>query len=610
MDAVVEQELGPHSKPEDLFAEWRADGQYVERLAEATVLARLGGLLHDLTHVPFGHTIEDDLGLLTPHDGNLERFDFFWGSLEEDVRDSLAAGGLSKFLRPLIVSKPQGKDKTGRKRSYAEVVAALGGAIDVARQYEFVADIVGNTICADLIDYLRRDFTYSGLPLAVGHRYLASFYVTPTKHRKTFTARMVLRIERNGHTRADVVTELLKHLRYRYELSERALVHHAKLAADAMVGKALSMWRDALWIDEALPMLERAPSGSSVEDLGSVRAEVESKLGPEHVKVLDRSIEERMEREFRQRGDFGVLEWLRDWAEDSPSAEQSDEPRDRRRAGIASLTKDLINRRLFKPIAHIEQVPSGAKALYDRYKDTETRRELEQAAARFAEIRPTWQVLLWIPDPDMRLKIAEVLVETDDGIKKFVDHERQTRRGAGAEIYDAHRDLWRVSVYVEPEIRRDGTRVRAVLAWLAAELEVRISELGLDSAMNPWEAPDALAATSVTDEDDHALLKGAERRLMVMAGVQRKAEESAPAATFSGRVEEMRRAASAFAAVRSVLEEELYVRLHEVKGDVQADLYADVLSTPGYEVGVRAHARLVELFRQAANLKLEELIRG
>ena len=108
MDAVISQELGPHPKTDDLFAEWKEEQRsYVKRLAEATVLARLGGLLHDFTHVAFGHTIEDDLDLLTSHDENVDRYKHYWGLLPPDVREALERDELGQFLRPLILGKFQ-----------------------------------------------------------------------------------------------------------------------------------------------------------------------------------------------------------------------------------------------------------------------------------------------------------------------------------------------------------------------------------------------------------------------------------------------------------------------------------------------------------------------
>ena len=62
---------------------------------------------------------------------------------------------------PLILSKLQGHEPT-----------------DASERYPFVGDIVGNTICADLIDYLQRDHEFTGLPAKLGDRFIHGFYVT------------------------------------------------------------------------------------------------------------------------------------------------------------------------------------------------------------------------------------------------------------------------------------------------------------------------------------------------------------------------------------------------------------------------------------------------
>jgi HD superfamily phosphohydrolase len=46
------------------------------------------------------------------------------------------------------------------------------GVADIT--YPFAQDIVGNTISADLMDYLTRDHRFTGLPAALGHRFLDS----------------------------------------------------------------------------------------------------------------------------------------------------------------------------------------------------------------------------------------------------------------------------------------------------------------------------------------------------------------------------------------------------------------------------------------------------
>ena len=190
--------------------------------------------------MPLGHTIEDDLKVLIPHDKNVERFDRLCNSLDDRAKRAIE-GARSRFedanlslkdeLRMLILSK-------------------AGGDPAADSSYPFVGDIVGNTICADLIDYLQRDHTFAGLPLALGHRFMDDFFVMDSHHLH-FPKRMVVRITRYGHPREDVVAELVKYLRYRYELTERVLTHHTKIAADSMIGKLLEIWNDAVWVDIA-----------------------------------------------------------------------------------------------------------------------------------------------------------------------------------------------------------------------------------------------------------------------------------------------------------------------------------------------------------------------
>lgn len=232
VDIVVDQRSG-RDPARDLFGQWEAqlgqrneEGRYVlqpdkvrdfeQRVAEVTVLARLGALLHDFCHVPFGHSIEDDLGILPAHDKNQERFRKLWMRMPRDVRRLIDdSPELKGNLKRLIVSKADNLPEA---------------------KYPFVDDLVGNTICADLLDYLRRDHLFTGLPLALGRRFESGFYVLPDGD-PLYQRRIVLRVHREGGERIDAITEILKHLRYRYELSERALVHHTKLAADAMVGQ-------------------------------------------------------------------------------------------------------------------------------------------------------------------------------------------------------------------------------------------------------------------------------------------------------------------------------------------------------------------------------------
>ena len=112
---------------DDLFMEWASDdSRYYLEVAEALVLARLGALIHDIGHIPFGHTLEDELGLLQRHDENEERFATLWNQVPAGVRDRIGPE-LAEEMR---------------------WVALSAESVELRSRYPFVHDIVGNTICA------------------------------------------------------------------------------------------------------------------------------------------------------------------------------------------------------------------------------------------------------------------------------------------------------------------------------------------------------------------------------------------------------------------------------------------------------------------------------
>src|SRR5438034_7722286 len=45
--------------------------------ADDEILIRVAALLHDITHIPFGHTLEDERRVLPRHDKDEERVDYF-----------------------------------------------------------------------------------------------------------------------------------------------------------------------------------------------------------------------------------------------------------------------------------------------------------------------------------------------------------------------------------------------------------------------------------------------------------------------------------------------------------------------------------------------------
>lgn len=474
IDAVVDGLSGPRAgDAPSLLAEWRVEAQPVplqedaaadltgaptssstavattfdRKLAEATVLARLGGLLHDICHVPMGHTVEDDLDILEPHDGNAERFDKMWSQIPQELRMAMGED-LAKELRPLILSKE--KDTNGEPVFKTE-----------QSRYPFVTDIVGNTICADLMDYLRRDHLYCGLPFDVGSRFVDNFYVTSNAERIR-PQRMAITVSRAGHVRHDILTELGKYLRYRYELSERVLYHHAKVAADAMVGKLLDMWKDALWVDGALAAHDGTSIIEQAGDVTKVRDVVVAAAGEAAAHALDVDVRDQIESTFLSWGDDGLLTWIRNEAADRAGAGAAGHSRYQ---AIASLAGMISNRNLFKAIGKADSGADQAEAgaLYKRYKDPDVRRALEKEAGVFAGIDRGWNVVVWVPAPAMRPKVAQVLVNLNDRVAPLANVE-EINDDVEATV-DLHRKLWGAGIYVHPDIKSPSQRL-AVAVWI------------------------------------------------------------------------------------------------------------------------------------------------
>jgi hypothetical protein len=329
---------------------------------------------------------------------------------------------------------------------------------------------------------------------------------------------MILKITRpDGRERTDVVTEVLKYLRYRYELSERALVHHAKLAADAMTGKALEMWHDVIWLRHARRFLLerhvkagkkratfRAPKWLGDRDISSVRRRFAAEQGSTGARTVRSRAKAELDDLLSRYGDDALLERLAD-LEDSTG-------HPRRAEAVRYLARAVLDRRLFKPIGRQHRPPKGPERMVkeEKWGSPERRREAEEEAARWAGLKHRWQVLLWVPPPAMRLKIADVLVDGGDaGIMRFFEYERQGRN-RGNEIYEAHRALWSIGVYIDAEYADDQLVIRKVIADLAKRMNITFAPFESELGKQAYLWPDALAAREIVAASLGA--DGADRR--------------------------------------------------------------------------------------------------
>jgi uncharacterized protein len=202
-------------------------------------LVRLAILLHDVTHIPYGHTFEDERQIFPRHDAG-PRLDYFFGPTCE----------------------------LGRVLAELGVADAVKGILTGAPPTPWMGQVVSSTVDADLLDYLRRDSFFAGLRQDYDDR-IYSYYTLEG-------GQLLINMVKHGIDRPDARTEILHLLRMRYMLTERIYLHHAKIAAGAMISKAVELHAQRGLREEALydlgdqtfvDLLARLPGPAVAADL-------------------------------------------------------------------------------------------------------------------------------------------------------------------------------------------------------------------------------------------------------------------------------------------------------------------------------------------------------
>lgn len=165
-------------------------------------LVQVVALVHDVGHVPFGHTFEDERRIFPRHDGP-ERTAHFLGETTQ-LGQALESLGLREQLLGFF---------------------GAGGTPPPP----LVSDLVSGTICSDLLDYLARDAFFTGIRRTYDERLFRYFALRE--------GRLVLRLAKGGLRREDAFSEVVHLLRLRYTLTERVYFHHAKVSSGALISK-------------------------------------------------------------------------------------------------------------------------------------------------------------------------------------------------------------------------------------------------------------------------------------------------------------------------------------------------------------------------------------
>jgi len=324
-------------------------------------------LLHDITHLPFGHTLEDERRLFPRHDKG-ERWHRF---LDGRLGNELAALGLRD-----------------------EVADLLGPSLP-AELPAWSQQIVSSTIDADLLDYLRRDSYFTGLAQRYDDRIFRYFTIAGDQ--------LALNMTKHGMERSDASSEIVQVLRMRYFLTERVYYHHTKVAAGAMISKAIEL------------------------------AHGYGRLG---------------EAELQGLNEGQLLERLRN----IPNAERPD-------SHIREFIDRLETRALFKRgyvVSAHTIAPHTRRDLVTHYHESPAHRhEAEQELARQIGCDPA-EVIVYCPALTT-MKEAAALVQTPQGVVRLneIDHSGEIRA-----LQARYEHLWRFYVFV-PEAYVEKTAAAA-----------------------------------------------------------------------------------------------------------------------------------------------------
>jgi HD superfamily phosphohydrolase len=240
-------------------------GQFLSPHEERFV--RLGALLHDIGHLAAGHTLEDELGLIGQHDGD-DRLDIVFNEQFDEERPEplrdLIDRRYGKYLPPslegkitatdvvrLLIRKRPVDPKTGKYEStldrHSVAYELLRTSSDI--RLDVGSNMIGNTICADLLDYLFRDWYHVGKPRTFDDRVLQYMEIRAPSDadgtQRSSEDRFVVALGNSPRIRSDGVSAILDFLEWRYQLAETVLFHRTKLAAAAMLDRALfELWED------------------------------------------------------------------------------------------------------------------------------------------------------------------------------------------------------------------------------------------------------------------------------------------------------------------------------------------------------------------------------
>lgn len=407
-------------------------------------IVRLLALLHDIGHMPYGHTIEDEFGIFRSHDKHETRWDFLLGEnsiIGKIIIKERGAEFHKTFFNLIKCEKDFHKDGLGEKA--------------------YLYDIVSNTVCADLLDYLNRDCFYTNLKLNYHPRFLNYFFIAERevdytdkntkKVSKKSERRIAIRAYKGSNKkelRRDIISELIQLLRNRYYLGERVYYHHTKIMTGTLLAGAVL----------------RAKSANMFEP---IRITDDSLL----IKIQknEDSKEDKILYNVHLMGDEELINYLLNL-----SIKSKDESQKYKISGAINLAKFYDERQLYKQLIYktkdnlgiedefdTDKLNIGKNAKHDiatsinnkfiKYGTADEKLTIEDNICEYLNMN-SGEVLLYCPNFNMAMKLAKALMQNDKlELEELRNFEDKSIKLECKSIIDKHQALWACRVFVHPK---------------------------------------------------------------------------------------------------------------------------------------------------------------
>lgn len=404
-------------------------------------IVRLLALLHDIGHMPYGHTIEDEFGIFRSHDKHETRWEFLLGEFSEIGQAIIKHRGkeFHELFFKLIKCEKQFKKYN-------------------LETYAFLYDIVSNTVCADLLDYLNRDCFYTNLKLTYHPRFLNYFFIgkreifeNGDKYEERRIAIRVYKKNNKKELRRDIISELIQLIRNRYYLGERVYYHHSKIMTGTLLAGAVL----------------RAKSSNSFEPIKYENKELENRIKLNEDKETDKILYN-----IHLMGDEELVKYLINLPTKSKTQEQIKKVK-----GASALAKAYDERLKYRQILYktkdgteglgiedkFDTYPLNegkaaknhiANTLYYRfikYGTAEEKLNIEDNICDYLGMN-SGDVLLYCPNFNMAMKLAKALIEDDkQDLKELRNFQEESIMNECQQIVDKHQALWALRVFIHPK---------------------------------------------------------------------------------------------------------------------------------------------------------------